>query len=264
MKQLIIAFLMSICTFANAAPKPELWALWQQHGNGGEISHAAWDMFLARYLSNQNGIALLDYGAVTAADKQSLNDYVNMLAQTPILSLAKNQQLAFWINLYNALTVKTVLDNYPVSSIKEISSGFFPTGPWDDKLININDESLSLNDIEHRILRPIWQDARLHYAVNCASIGCPNLATNAYTADNVNEMLEAAAAAYINHPRGVSINNGRLQISSIYDWFAIDFGDNETAIIAHLQQYANEELRAQLNEIADISDYDYDWSLNDK
>ena len=130
--------------------------------------------------------------------------------------------------------------------------------------MNINDESLSLNDIEHRILRPIWQDARLHYAVNCASIGCPNLATTAYTADNVNEMLDAAAVAYINHPRGVTVNNGRLKISSIYDWFAIDFGDNEAAIIAHLQQYANEELRAQLNEIADISDYDYDWSLNDK
>ena len=264
MKKILFTLMMITCVAANAAPKPDLWERWNAHDNASTtiVVHDSWDMFLSRHISPKDGVALLNYGAANE-DKETLADYLTMLSQTQVSSLNKKEQLAFWINLYNALTVKTVLDNYPVESIRKISSGFLPTGPWDDKLFMLEGEELSLNDIEHRILRPIWQDARLHYAVNCASIGCPNLAPRAYTAENTEEILEEAAAAYINHPRGATIDNGKLYVSSIYIWFAEDFGDDDKAIIAHLQQYATDDLKKQLEGIASISDDDYDWSLND-
>ena len=265
MKKILAILITFAAIAANAAPAPELWAFWDKHGDQtGAVSHDDWSGFLARYLSEKDGIALLDYGAVSADDRAALDGYLAALAAAPVLSFSRPEQRAFWINLYNALTAKTVLDNYPVSSIKKISSGFLPTGPWDDKLITVEGEELSLNDIEHRILRPIWNDARLHYAVNCASIGCPNLAATAWTAENSEEMLDAAAAAYINHPRGVDVQNGKLQVSSIYAWFAVDFGGDDAAIIAHLKKYAAPELRAQLDEISSISGDDYNWSLNGK
>ena len=266
MKKIAAAVLAFAFAAANAAPKSELWPLWEKHdaANDAQVSHKIWDDFLARYLTEENGVALVRYGEVSAADKKSLDEYLAALSQTPAASLNRDEQLAFWINLYNALTIKTVLDDYPVSSIKKISSGFLPTGPWDDKLTEVAGESLSLNDIEHRILRPIWKDARLHYAVNCASIGCPNLAAKAYTAANAEAILEAAAAAYINHPRGANVRDGKLYVSSIYEWFAEDFGGNDAAIVAHLRQYAAPPLRAQLDGVERIAGDDYDWSLNDK
>ena len=266
MKKIAALVLGIVCAAANAAPKAELWALWTAHDSESDIRvpHDAWSEFLARYLAEENGVALLQYGETSDADKKSLNEYLAALSQTPVSSLNRAEQLAFWINLYNALTVKTVLDEYPVDSIKSISSGFLPTGPWDDKLIKVAGESLSLNDIEHRILRPIWKDPRLHYAVNCASIGCPNLAPSAYTADNAEAFLESGAKAYINHPRGANVRNGKLIVSSIYEWFAEDFGGEDAAIISHLRQYAAPPLQSLLEGIGEIADDDYDWSLNDK
>lgn len=265
MKRLFALLLFFPMCIANAAPQAELWPRWQQHDAASEtsVSHDAWSQFLSRLLSEKDGIALVNYGAATDSDKQQLAGYVTLLSQTAVSEFNRDEQLAFWINLYNALTVQTVLEHYPVSSIRKISSGFLPTGPWDDKLISVENEELSLNDIEHRILRPIWQDPRLHYAVNCASIGCPNLAMTAYTAATAEDMLNEAAVAYINHPRGILVENGKLHVSSIYEWFAVDFGGTDEAIIAHLRKYAAPELQEQLKGLTSISDDNYDWSLND-
>ena len=265
MHKLAAVFLAMVFAAANAAPKAELWPLWEAHDAASEtrVSHDAWSDFLAKYLAEKDGVALLRYAEVSAADKKLLRDYLAALSAVQPAKLNRDEQLAFWINLYNALTVQTILENYPVSSIRKISSGFLPTGPWDDKLTKVAGESLSLNDIEHRILRPIWQDARLHYAVNCASIGCPNLAAVAYTADNAESLLDGGAKDYVNHPRGARVENGALYVSSIYEWFAEDFGGDDATIIAHLRQYANADLRAQLQGVERIADDDYDWSLNE-
>ena len=120
-----------------------------------------------------------------------------------------------------------------------------------------------LDDIEHRILRPIWRDPRIHYAVNCASIGCPNLRREAATAANSEAYLEAAARDYVNHPRGSRIENGRLVVSSIYEWFQEDFGGGDGGVISHLRNYADPGLSASLEQVGEISDHDYDWALND-
>ena len=253
---------------ALSAPRAELWERWTAHDPlaTAEIDHTAWTDFLTTYVSEGNdGVTRVAYAQVTDADKKALGTYLAQLAATPISRLNRAEQRAYWINLYNALTVKVVLDHYPVASIRDIdiSPGLFADGPWDKELIEVEGEALSLNDIEHRILRPIWRDPRIHYALNCASIGCPNLRSLAFTAGNTEMLLEAAARAYVNHPRGGRIEDGKLIVSSIYVWFQEDFGDNDAGVIAHLSRYANRDLAAKLSAVARIGAHEYDWRLND-
>ena len=248
-----------------AAPRANLWPFWDAHNAESEqqVAHDEWDGFLARHLTERDGITRIAYGAIPAADRAALDQYIDRLSRTAVRSLARDEQRAFWINLYNALTIQVVLEHYPTKSIRNIPPQPLPLGPWNRKLITIERQRLTLNDIEHRILRPIWRDPRVHYAINCASIGCPNIAERAFTAANTERMLDAAAIAFINHPRGVSVQNGKLRVSSIYHWFSKDFGANDGEVIAHLRRYARPPLLAQLKNIDKISGHEYDWSLNE-
>jgi hypothetical protein len=206
-----------------------------------------------------------DYGAVDADGRAALDGYVAHLAAQPIDRFSRREQLAYWVNLYNALTVRVVLEHYPVESIRDIdiSPGLFADGPWDKALVTVAGEALTLNDIEHRILRPIWRDPRIHYAVNCASVGCPNLPADAFTGAGAEASLDAAARAYVNAPRGLRLKNGKVIVSSIYVWFKEDFGPNDAAILAHLARYAEPDLAAKLAGITKLDDHAYDWTLND-
>ena len=149
-----------------------------------------------------------------------------------------------------------------MESITKISFSFFSFGPWDEELLSVEGEELSLNDIEHRILRPIWQDTRIHYALNCASLGCPNLLPQAFTELNTESLLEQGAHDYINHPRGANVQDDSLILSKIYDWYQADFGGNEDGVLLHLQQYSTKEwLKSLQTEELEI-EYQYDWRLN--
>lgn len=267
-KALLIAIflLFGMAITACAAPKAELWPRWQTNDPQSNIivDHSLWADFLGTYLTvgKAGDITLVRYAAVTPKDKASLGNYLKLLSATSTAKLNRDEQKAFWINLYNALTVQTILNHYPVQSIKDIGTGWFSSGPWDLKLVKVEGIELSLNEIEHRILRPIWQDNRVHYAVNCASLGCPNLQSVPFTASNTEELLDQAARDYINHPRGAQLVGNKLTASSIYDWFQIDFGGNEAGVIAHLRLYAAAELAAALDERSAIDVYDYNWQLN--
>lgn len=250
-----------------AAPKAEPWPRWEVHRPGAEatIDHGAWDRFLGTYIvAGADGINRVRYGEVAPDDRRALAAYIAFLAATPIDRYNRPEQRAFWINLYNALTIKVVLDHYPVGSIRDIdiSPGLFQDGPWGRKLIVVAGEMLSLDDIEHRILRPIWRDPRLHYAVNCAALGCPDLQPRAFTGANAETLLEAAARAFVNHPRGARFDGDRLVVSSIYDWFEADFGGSEAGVVEHLRRYGSPELRARLADRRGYDDDVYDWSLN--
>jgi hypothetical protein len=250
------------------APKSELWPRWQAFdaNSTSVIDHAAWERFLATYLApGADGVNRVAYGRVTDADKRALRDYLDRLRLLEIARFNRDQQRAYWINLYNALTVMVILDHRPTKSIVDIdiSPGLFARGPWDRKLIEIAGEPVSLNDVEHRILRPIWRDPRLHYAVNCASIGCPNLLPTAFTGGNGEALLDAAARAYVNHRRGARVVGGKLIVSKIYAWFADDFGGDDEAVIRHLRSYAEPPLLGALEGRIAIDDYEYDWGLND-
>ena len=178
-----------------AAPAAELWARWAQHDPSStmRVDHRLWARFLAAYVRpGEHGLNRVAYGSVTAEGRADLTAYLAMLTAVPVSTLNRREQMAFWINLYNALTVRVVLDHYPVASIRDIdiSPGLFSNGPWRAKLIAVEGEPLSLDDIEHRILRPIWRDPRIHYAVNCASVGCPNLQAEPFAAADLDRALD--------------------------------------------------------------------------
>lgn len=263
-----LALLLGGSLPAQAAPKADLWPRWQAHQPASQlqVDHQAWSDWLQRYLVASPGqVTRVRYSTVSAADRKALKEYLAQLQATSVSQLNRREQQAYWINLYNAATIEVVLQHYPVDSILDIdiSPGLFARGPWGKKLLTVEGQELSLNDVEHRILRPIWKDPRIHYAVNCASVGCPDLRATAYTADDLDQQLDAAARAYINHPRGVSIEDGDLIVSSIFDWFEADFGDSESEVIQHLLRYADAPLKTQLQRVDDIDDDRYDWSLND-
>ena len=252
---------------ALAAPSAEPWPRWRisDEGSKVEIDFSPWDKILRRYLATSpGGINLFAYGAVNREDSAALDKLVAQWAALPISGYNRAQQKAYWINLYNALTVKVVLDHGPVTTIQDIdiSPGFFSSGPWGKKLLRIEGEAISLNDIEHRILRPLWGDARVHYALNCASIGCPNLDARAFRADDLEARLDAAARAFINHPRGARLEGGEMVVSSIYDWFTADFGGDEAGVTAHLLHYAAPALRNTLTKHSRLDRAAYDWQLN--
>jgi len=252
-----------------AAPQADLWERWLGNEPGSRIvvDHSAWDRFLQKYLATgrPSGVNRFRYAEVSREDRQRLAAYLQELQKTPVSRLSREEQKAYWINLYNAGTIKLVLDHYPVSSITKInlSSGLFSRGPWEAKIFRIEGQEVSLNDVEHRILRPIWKDPRIHYAVNCASLGCPNLQDRAYTVQNSEVLLEKGAREYINHSRGASLSENKLVLSSIYDWFQEDFGGSEDGVLRHLRRYAAPDLARRLESFSGRIGYKYDWSLNE-
>lgn len=256
-----------------SAPKSDLWPRWQTHNaeNNEVIDHSAWQIFLEKYLvtnplntesSAISGINRLRYAGVSEKDRALLDNYLKNLEGTAVSSFSRPQQRAFWINLYNASTVNLILEHYPLETITNISFSFFSFGPWDEDLLSVEGVELSLNDVEHRILRPIWKDKRTHYALNCASLGCPNLLPQAFTYLNTESLLEQGARDYINHPRGVKIQGENLILSKIYEWYQADFGGNEEGVIKHLQRYSTNKKMKYLH-AADLEiEYKYNWLLN--
>lgn len=268
MARLAVALcLLILAPVGLAAPASELWSIWQEsnESNSETIDHSAWQQILSRHIQkNESGINLFDYRAARNASSAELKQYLSRMQALDPRDYSSAEQEAYWINLYNALTVELILQNYPLESITKLGRGFFRFGPWDDKIATVADESLTLNDIEHRILRPIWQDVRIHFAVNCASVGCPNLQTIAFTAQNVNGLMEYAAFEYLSHTRAANFDSrGRLQLSSLFDWYAVDFGTNTSERLNSLSNYAPDDLAERLRSYEGRIDYEYDWALND-
>jgi Protein of unknown function, DUF547 len=264
----LVALVLSLVWAASvgAAPQARLWPRWQASDpqSTRQIDHSAWAAFLQKYLvvTPADAPNLVRYRSVSQADKQALAGYLAALAKVPVARLNRAEQKAYWINLYNALTVKTILDHYPVASIRDIKSGWFSSGPWDLKLIQVDGVELSLNDIEHRILRPIWRDNRIHFAVNCASLGCPSLQPEPFTAANSERLLDQGARDYVNSPRGVHFEGDTLTLSSIFDWYRVDFGGSQAALLSSLERLAAPELAARLEHFNGTIVYAYDWRLN--
>ena len=265
--RLLIVLLLLSGAHVLAAPQAELWPRWEAHDptSSTSVDHDDWGAFLDRYLvaDHPSGVNRVRYASVSAGDRRLLQNYLKELQATRVSQLNRDEQLAFWINLYNAATVELILDNYPVDSIRDIGGGLMSKGPWDDPVLTVEGEELTLNDVEHRIIRPIWQDERIHYVVNCASIGCPNLYPEPITADNWDRVFEESAEAYTNHERGVHFSRNRLVLSSIYDWYVADFGNSLNGVVEHLGEYVDGETASRLRAHDGRTSYEYDWSLNE-
>ncbi|MEO0413195.1 MAG: DUF547 domain-containing protein [Pseudomonadota bacterium] len=227
-----------------------------------DVDHSAFDSLLETYLVPEPGtVSRVKYSDITAADRAALGSYIASLEAQDVTRLTLDQQKAFWINLYNAATIGLIVDQYPVKSIRNVKVD--GKGPWDLPLVTVNTVDLTLSQIENHVLRALFDDPRLHYALNCASIGCPNLAARAYTAETLETMLENAAIAYVNDPRGAAIEKNRLVISKIYGWYREDFGNTADTVLAHLRRYARGDLAAALANVTKIKKHRYDWALND-
>ena len=231
------------------------------------ISHKTWDEFLKKHvIINDEDIHLINYANLSQEDLNSLKKYIKDLSEIDIDNYNRQEQLAYWINLFNALTVQMVATHYPIEGIQDIniSPGLFSTGPWGGNLVTIKNTPLSLDDINNRIIRPIWNDSRTHYTLNDATMGGPNLATSAYQGATIEQQLNDAASTYINSLRGVEVIEGKLIVSKIYEWYEEDFGGSKEAIVKHLSSFAKEPLASQLKHINTIDSYIYNWHINIK
>jgi hypothetical protein len=251
-----------------AGPPAELWERWLANDPDStrHIDHGDWDAFLVRYLRiGAEGVHRVAYGEVTPADRAVLERYIAHLAEVPISEYSRAEQMAYWINLYNALVVRLVVEHYPIASIRDVGSppAAPGAGPWRQELVTVEGIPLSLYDIANRILRPIWRDPRVHYALSCGAVGCPNLQPEPFEADQLEQQLSEAAMAYINHSRCIRIEGDHLGLSSLYRWYRDDFGGTDRDVINHLMAYAEPGLAMKLQGFDHVSDDGFDWRLND-
>lgn len=273
MKIVLLSFSLLFSSSAAASfleslfiPKARALSLWEASNetNRNVIDHRVWQALLDRYLDAQHPSAVwrFRYDDFSDEDRTRLAGYLRYLQNLDPREYSRSVQMAYWINLYNAQTVALILEHPDVDSIRNIKGGLFSVGPWGFKLIEVANKDLSLDDVEHRILRPIFRDPRIHFAVNCASIGCPNLSPKAYTARNVEQLLDAGARAYISHPRGAHFEDEVLVLSSIFDWFAEDFGNTPEERLTYLAAFAGPDLAVRLKNHRGPIRYDYNWALN--
>nr|WP_295469407.1 DUF547 domain-containing protein [Mesorhizobium sp.] len=229
------------------------------------LGHRRFDALLQRYVKPDGAsYNRVDYRSFQQSGRSELAAYLDGLSAQDPTRLSGDEAHAYWINLYNAKTLDVVLKHYPVSSIRKIDlggGGLFRGGPWSKKIVRVAGTDLSLDDIEHRIVRPLFSEPLSHYGLNCASYSCPNLATRAYTGENLREVLAQSAHDYVNHPRGITVSAETITASKVYSWYAEDFGGT-ARLKTHWTAFAAPDLQARIAD-AEIRGYAYDWSLND-
>lgn len=222
------------------------------------ISHTLWDKLLQQHVTASGKV---DYKGFIQ-DSARLHKYLDLLSRNHPNDKfwSKEERLAYWINAYNAFTVKLIVDHYPVKSIKDIKKGIpFVNSVWDIKFIQIAEKRYDLNNIEHGIIRARFDDPRIHFAVNCASISCPKLSNRAYIADQLDDQLNAAASSFLSDKSKNQIAEDQLKLSKIFLWYGMDFKKSGKSIIEYINQYAP----SKVDESAKVGYLDYDWNLND-
>ena len=225
-------------------PRPE--PLAAQPSSRTAPDHSAWDRLLQRHVSMAGGV---DYRGMQN-DEAALDAYLATLsAEAPQHDWSQAEALAYWINAYNAYTIKLILNNWPVESIRNIDA------PWDQRWIELGSKTYSLNNIEHDIIRPQFKEPRIHFALVCAAKSCPPLPNRAFTAQNLNTMLDQRARQFINDEKFNVTQEAVVRVSPLFDWYGEDFGD--------VKDYLNEYLTTDIPASKEITFLDYDWSLND-
>ena len=220
------------------------------------VDHSIYADLLKKYIHNSK----VNYQGFKN-EEDRLDAYLKILETTESTALSRNERFAFYINAYNAWTIKLILTAYPgITSIKELGSWL--QSPWKKKICRIDGKLLSLDHLEHKILRPIFKDPRVHFAVNCASKGCPSLRSEPYTGHMLDRQLDNAAQTFINDPQRNYLKNQTLFVSKIFTWFAEDFNDDVVGFISkHASEPLKTQLAAQTGNIK-VAYLDYDWSLN--
>jgi len=213
------------------------------------IDHSAWDELLQKHVSNQGNVNYKGF----KTDQVKFNAYLQMLSNnSPQDSWGKEDTLAYWMNVYNAYTVKLILNNYPTQSIKDID------GPWNERFIKIGEKWHNLNDVEHRIIRKM-DEPRIHFALVCAAVSCPRLYNKAFTALDLETDLELLTKGFLNDPTKNEFTEDAIKISKIFKWYGADFKNDGGDLIHFLNQYTDIKISSK----AKKSYKDYNWDLNE-
>lgn len=222
------------------------------------VDHSIYADLLDKYVHQGN----VDYRGFKT-EESKLDQYLKVLENVDSKSLSKNEQFAFYINAYNAWTIKLILSGYPgIESIKDLGSIF--QSPWKKKICRIDGDVITLDDIEHTILRPRFKDSRVHFAINCASVSCPPLLSEPFLGSTLDQQLDRATGAFINNPKRNYLDGETLYVSRIFKWFGKDFNYD---IIGFFLKYADDHLKKELEikkQTIQINYLHYDWSLNGK
>ena len=230
MKKIILLLLISATSFAQ------------------NFDYKSYNQFLGKYVSNKGNV---NYDKIKT-NKIELDAIIAKFDKMqPTDKWSKNEKLAYYINVYNAYTLKVVIDNYPTKSIKDIDN------VWDKKSITSGKTKISLSDVEHKILRKM-NEPRIHFAINCASFSCPNLLNEAYLPEIINKQLETVTKSFINDKTKNTITSSEIKISEIFNWFGGDFKTKKTSLIDFLNKYST----IKIDKKAKVKFLDYNWSLN--
>lgn len=215
--------------------------------SSGFHQHSTWNTLLSRHVNSSGEV---NYKGLVE-DQNTLDKYLEELKANPIqASWTDNQKMAYWINAYNAFTIKLIIDHYPVKSIKDIHNG----NPWDVKWIKLGEQTYSLNNIENDILRREYKEPRIHFAVNCAAVSCPPLYNKAWTADNLDDLFYTRTVKFINNNKYNQINSSVAQISKIFKWYRSDFGN--------FIGFINKHSRGKIGMNTKVTYNEYNWDLN--
>lgn len=249
MRSIFLLFIIvAACTAGCSLPKVK--------SDAKPITHEKLTEVLKDYVATDG---MVDYAGL-AQDSLRLNDYLALLeTRHPNKSWTSDERMAYWINAYNAFTLRLIIRNYPTESIKDLAGSIYKINtPWDIRFIYIEGYDYDLNNIEHDILRKEWDEPRIHFAVNCASISCPILRNEAYEAATLDAQLDDAARQFINDPKRNTITADAIEISKLFKWFKSDF-TKKGDLIDFLNRYSSTTINAN----ASIDHKDYDWSLNE-
>ncbi len=231
------------------------------HGQGKPTSHDAWTVLLKKHVNKEG---LVNYQGFIN-DKDALQTYLNSLtANPPAADWSKEDQIAYWLNAYNAFTIKLIIDHYPVKSIKDLGAKhqiIFINTPWDKKFFKIGHKTMTLNRIEHRILRQEFREPRIHFALNCASMSCPKLRREAYEGSKLNEQLTDQAKDFLRDPSRNEVNATKPKLSAIFDFYGKDMRKwSGKSVIGFINEYS----AVAIKEDAEVTYLDYDWQLNEQ
>jgi hypothetical protein len=238
----------------NPVPMPT----YAEAATGALVDHSAYDKLLKKHVNAQG---LVDYKGFKA-DEATFNQYLAQLSKNPpATNWSKADQMAYWINAYNAYTIRLILDHYPVQSIKDIGSKIkipFVTTPWAAKFFIIGGEKMSLDNIEHGILRKKFDDPRIHFTLVCASISCPKLRNEAYTAAQLEKQLDDQGRDFLNNPAKNKISKSEAQLSKYFDWYKGDWQKNGQSVVKWVNRYST----TKIDDNTKLTYLDYNWNLN--
>ncbi len=248
---------------AKVVDNPIVDDLRHQPAHPSRFDHSTFDALLATYVDPTSG--RVDYAGLKG-ERKKLDAYLDHIAHADLRALDRNEKLALLINAYNAYTLALILDHYPkIHSIKDLDS------PWTARTHVVGGHKLSLDDIEHGLLRPLYRDSRIHFAVNCASKGCPPLAPHAYTGAHIDAQLDQAVRRTLQNPRYARVHDDHLDLTSLLNWYrkdftSADFSPHARTIPMYVARYARPDvvhfIEKHSGEPA-VTFVDYDWSLND-